>query len=73
MHQLIIQAEGIGIKEEDQKHIFEQFYRSEHHKQSAIKGSGLGLAIVKNILDLHGFAISLTSQEDEGTIFTIHF
>ena len=73
MHQLIIQDEGIGIKEEDQKHIFEQFYRSEHHKQSDIKGSGLGLAIVKNILDLHGFAISLTSQENQGAIFTIHF
>lgn len=71
-HELSICDEGMGMNEEDQKHIFEQFYRGGNSKRTT-KGSGLGLAIVKNIIDMHDFSISLLSQESKGTQISIHF
>lgn len=71
-HELQIKDEGLGIKEEELAHIFEQFYRGDTSKQST-QGSGLGLAIVKNILDLHDFGITVHSQEGVGTQILITF
>jgi len=71
-HELQISDEGMGIKEEELVHIFEQFYRGDESKQST-QGSGLGLAIVKNILDLHDFGISIQSTEGVGTQVFITF
>ncbi|ARU49728.1 Sensor kinase CusS [Sulfurospirillum diekertiae] len=71
-HELQIKDEGLGIKEEELAHIFEQFYRGNTSKQST-QGSGLGLAIVKNILDLHDFGITVHSQEGVGTQILITF
>lgn len=71
-HELQIKDEGMGIKEEELTHIFEQFYRGDTSKQST-QGSGLGLAIVKNILDLHDFGITVHSQEGVGTNIFITF
>lgn len=71
-HELQIKDEGVGIKEEELAHVFEQFYRGDTSKQST-QGSGLGLAIVKNILDLHDFGITVHSQEGVGTQILITF
>ncbi len=46
-----IKDNGIGIAEEDQKYIFESFYKVD--KSRTLKGSGLGLAITKKIVRLH--------------------
>ena len=60
-----IRDEGIGISEEDQKYIFEKFYKS-RLRQNA-KGSGLGLAIAKQIAIKHGGTIELKSEVGKGT------
>ena len=60
---------GIGMSEEDQRHIFEQFYQVEHsHVQ---EGNGLGLAIVKTIVDQLGGSISVESEIGKGSTFQI--
>lgn len=66
---LTIQDEGIGIPVEDQKHLFERFFRA--HNATMVQGTGLGLNIVKRYLDLMGGQISFESRENEGTTFTV--
>lgn len=61
---------GIGIPLEDQKHLFERFFRATN--VATIKGTGLGLNIVKRYLDLMGGTISFVSTPGAGTAFTIH-
>ena len=61
--------QGIGIPEEDQKHLFSRFFRA--HNAGNVQGTGLGLNIVKRYLDLMGGAISFSSKEGQGTTFTI--
>lgn len=64
-----IADEGIGMSEEDQRHIFEQFYQVEHsHVQ---EGNGLGLAIVKTIVDQLGGSISVESEIGKGSTFQV--
>ncbi|MEW6495730.1 MAG: ATP-binding protein [Cyanobacteriota bacterium] len=64
-----IQDRGIGIPEEDQPRLFEAFHRATN--ASRLPGTGLGLAIVKNAVDLHGGEITVNSQVDVGTTFTV--
>ena len=58
---------GEGISEEDQKHIFDKYYRA--RKDSGKQGTGLGLAIVKAILENHGFSYGVDSAPGEGSEF----
>jgi PAS domain S-box-containing protein len=60
---------GIGIPKEDQKHLFEAFYRAKN--VGNISGTGLGLAIVKHAVDIHGGTVQVESEEDVGTTFTM--
>jgi signal transduction histidine kinase len=64
-----IQDQGIGIPESDQKRLFETFHRAAN--VGNIEGTGLGLAIVKNSVDAHGGTITLSSEVDVGTRFTV--
>lgn len=66
-----IRDEGIGISEEEQKYIFEKFYKS-RLRQNA-KGSGLGLAIAKQIAIKHGGSIEIRSEVGKGTEITFYF
>lgn len=59
---------GIGIPEEDQKNIFDRFFRAAN--AGNIQGTGLGLNIVKKYVELMGGSISFVSSE-EGTTFTV--
>ncbi len=66
---ICVQDTGIGIPEEDQKHLFEAFYRARNVDH--ISGTGLGLAIVKQSVELHGGEITVSSQLGIGSAFTI--
>lgn len=65
-----IKDEGLGIPQEEQKHLFSRFYRATN--VSNIQGTGLGLTIVKRYVDLLGGEISFSSTEGKGTTFTIN-
>lgn len=58
--------DGIGIPEEDQKHIFERFYRVDKARSRATGGTGLGLSIVRQLAAMHGGTVSVSSQPEPG-------
>lgn len=66
-----IKDTGIGITPEDQRKIFQQFFRSEDPKVREVTGTGLGLSISKNLVEMQGGEIWFESQVGEGTTF--HF
>lgn len=66
-----IQDNGIGIKQEDQKRIFDKFYRSQKGDIYEFKGTGIGLSYSQQIIKLHGGFIELNESSSEGSTFTI--
>jgi PAS domain S-box-containing protein len=67
--QLEVSDQGLGISEEDQKHLFTRFFRGKN--ATNIEGTGLGLNIVTRYLELLNGSIRCKSQLDNGTTFTI--
>ena len=64
---ITIRDEGIGISEEDQKRVFERFYRIDESRTKSTGGTGLGLAIVSRIIEIHNGKINVKSQLNVGT------
>jgi PAS domain S-box-containing protein len=64
-----VQDEGIGIPEQDQKHLFDRFFRASN--SGNVQGTGLGLNIVKRYADLLGGTIAFRSNSEAGSIFTV--
>ncbi|WP_458126767.1 sensor histidine kinase [Paenibacillus sp. Z3-2] len=62
---------GIGIPLEDQKRIFERFFKADRSHSRKYDGSGMGLAIVKQIVSLHQGEIRVESEPGQGTTFII--
>ena len=60
---------GIGMSEDDLEHIFDLFYRATGSRRE--EGMGIGLSVVKNIIETHGWNISVQSKKDRGSAFTI--
>ncbi len=61
---------GMGITLEDQKRLFERFYRVQRPETLGIPGTGLGLAIVKSVIEHHNGRVWVESAPDEGSTFS---
>ena len=68
---ITVRDEGLGIPEDDMKHLFERFFRGKNVVN--IQGTGLGLHIVSRYIDLMGGKITVSSQLEKGTEFTLNF
>jgi len=64
---------GTGIPEEALSHIFERFYRVDKARSRATGGSGLGLAIVRAIVQRNRGEITVDTEVEKGTVFTVSF
>jgi heavy metal sensor kinase len=62
---------GAGIAPEHLSHLFERFYRVEGARTRQTGGTGLGLAIAHEVVRLHGGTLTVQSQLNQGTTFTI--
>ena len=67
--QISVKDSGIGISKEDQKHLFERFFRG--HNATHIQGTGLGLSIVAKYAELMNGSVFIESEENKGTTFKI--
>ncbi len=68
---VMVQDSGEGIAEEDLPFVFDRFWKGDKSRSRASGGSGLGLAIARQLVTAHGGAISVESQQGEGTTFTV--
>ncbi|GAB3543890.1 PAS domain-containing sensor histidine kinase [Spirosoma fluminis] len=66
---VVVRDQGIGISADDQKHLFERFFRAKNATNFA--GTGLGLHIVGKYLELLGGSVELSSHLEEGTTITL--
>ena len=64
---------GIGINAEDQKKIFDKFFRVSSGLVHNTKGTGLGLSLVKQIMLAHNGDVSVKSSIGEGSVFRLQF
>ena len=65
---------GPGLSEEDQRKIFERFYRADSSRvRTGADGSGLGLSIVDSVMRAHGGSATVKSKPGEGATFTLYF
>ncbi len=68
-----VRDSGIGMREEDMKNLFQEFYRIRNKRTSGISGTGLGLATVKRVLSEYNGNITVASEQDKGSVFTVSF
>jgi hypothetical protein len=61
----------MGISEEDQRRLFERFFRTSQATEHAIQGTGLGLSIAAAIVEAHGGSIEVESELGRGTTFIV--
>ena len=66
-----VEDTGLGISLEDQEFIFNRFEQGENMNSTNVSSSGIGLALVKNIVELHNGKVTLESELNKGSKFTI--
>lgn len=69
--QLHFEDTGIGIAQQDLGKVFEKFYRSDDSRVRSINGSGLGLSFTKEVARLHGGSVTVESELNVGSRFTL--
>ena len=67
--QVAVSDDGIGIPSDQQKSLFNRFYRATNAIKYQTDGSGLGLFIVKGIIERHGGKVWFISEENKGSVF----
>ncbi len=72
LYEFRVSDTGIGMSPEFAKTVFDPFTREQTSTVSGIQGTGLGMAITKNIVDMMGGTISVESEQDKGTTFTVN-
>ncbi len=70
-YRIRVQDAGIGIPDEDQKHLFKSFFRARN--VTTISGSGIGLNLVRYCVEAHGGTIQFNSKLGKGTTFILDF
>ncbi len=68
---IAVEDTGHGIEPEHIPHLFERFYRTDWARAKDTAGTGLGLPIVKEIMEAHGGSISVASEVNKGSVFTL--
>lgn len=68
---LTVRDNGIGITRRHQRRIFQRFYQVDRQLSRRCGGCGLGLAIVQFIVQGHGGTVEVSSQLDQGSVFTV--
>jgi signal transduction histidine kinase len=66
-----VKDQGIGIETERISHIFDRFYRIEKSGENLFGGIGLGLAITNQVIKQHNGRISIQSEPDKGSTFSV--
>ena len=66
-----VQDTGVGMTEEEQRHVFERFFRADPARSRDVGGSGLGLAICRSVAEAHGGRITFHSEFEKGTEFVV--
>ncbi len=64
---------GEGIPAAELKDIWDRYYRSSSAHKRPVQGTGLGLSIVRKVLEMHGFAYGVESEEGKGSVFYFEF
>ena len=68
---LTVRDTGTGIPQSELPKLFDRFHRVENARGRSFEGSGIGLALVKELVNLHGGQISVVSELDRGSAFTV--
>ncbi|WP_292934409.1 phosphate regulon sensor histidine kinase PhoR [Noviherbaspirillum sp.] len=71
--EFVVKDTGIGIRPEHISRLTERFYRVDKSRSRETQGTGLGLAIVKHVLLRHDATLSIDSEPDKGSTFTVKF
>ncbi len=70
---LVVRDTGLGIEKEEQRRIFDRFYRGDKARSHGEGGTGLGLALVKQIAEVHHGTVEVASVAGEGSSFAVTF
>ena len=65
---LLVRDTGVGISAEEQRHVFQRFYRADRARGGS-GGAGLGLALVRHIAEAHGGTVRVESAPGRGSTF----
>jgi signal transduction histidine kinase len=66
-----VEDTGVGISPEDLPKVFDKFFRSDDPRVQAEVGTGLGLSLAREVVRMHGGEITVESEIDKGSTFTM--